>query len=72
MMLDLMTNKIRALLCMNTNMAPCIGNETRRWASANNMMNKWEKIKVKEACVLACTKEGAVITMLHASLRWLV
>ncbi len=59
-MLDLKTNKNRALLRKNTNMAPCIGNETR-WASANNMMNKWEKIE--EACDLASTEQGAVITM---------
>ncbi len=60
-MLDLnKTNTNRAPLCKNTNMAQCIGNETR-WESANNMMNKWEKIK--EECDLARAEEGAVITM---------
>ena len=40
----LKTNKNRAVLCKETDLAPTIGNETR-WASAGNMMNKYEKIE---------------------------
>ena len=56
-MLDLRTNKNRAILRQSTNLAPAIGNETR-WASGYNMMNKWEA-----DCELASADDGATIAM---------
>ena len=44
LMNKLKTNKNRTDLCKETDLAPTIGNETR-WASAGNMMNKYEKIE---------------------------
>jgi hypothetical protein len=60
-MLDLSkTNKNRAILLQNTDLAPTIGNETR-WASARNMMNKWQDIE--DACELASAKDSVNILM---------
>ena len=44
LMNKLKTNKNLADLFKETDLAPTIGNETR-WASAGNMMNKYEKIE---------------------------
>ena len=44
LMNKLKTNKNLAVLRKETDLAPTIGNETR-WASAGNMMNKYEKIE---------------------------
>ena len=59
-MLDLKTNKNRAILRQSTDLAPTIGNKTR-WASGYNMMNKWHKIKAD--CKLASADNGATIAM---------
>ncbi len=59
-MLDLRTNKNRAILQQSTDLAPTIGNETR-WASGYNMMKKWHKIKAD--CELASANDSATIAM---------
>jgi hypothetical protein len=43
-MVDFKNNKHHAILCMQTDLAPTIGVETR-WASARTMMNKYAKMK---------------------------
>jgi hypothetical protein len=59
-MLDLKTNKSRALLRTKTELAPTIGNETR-WSSSHSMMTKWGRIE--EACGAASTEDNATIVM---------
>jgi hypothetical protein len=59
-MLDLKTNKSRAVLCSKTELALTIGNETR-WSSSHSMMTKLSKIE--EACDAASTKDNAAIVM---------
>jgi hypothetical protein len=59
-MLDLKTNKSRAVLRSKTELAPTIRNETR-WSSSHSMMTKWSKIE--EACDAASTKDNATIVM---------
>jgi hypothetical protein len=59
-MVDLKTNKNRAILRQSTDLAPTICNETR-WASGYNMMNKWHKIE--DDCELASTYDDATIAM---------
>ncbi len=59
-MLDLKTNKSRAVLRSKMEVAPTIGNKTR-WSSSHSMMTKWGKLE--EACDAASTKDNATIVM---------
>jgi hypothetical protein len=59
-MLDLKTNKSRAVLRSKTELAPTVGNKTR-WLGSHSMMTKWGKIE--EACDAASTKDNATIVM---------
>jgi hypothetical protein len=60
LMNKLKTNKNRAVLRKETDIAPTIGNETR-WASAGNMMNKYEKIET--AVIEASMNDDADFSM---------
>ncbi len=60
-MLDLKTNKSRAVLRTKKELAPTIGNETR-WSSSHSMMTKWG-MKIEDACNAASTEENATIVM---------
>ena len=59
-MLDLKTNKSRAILRTKTELAPTIRNETR-WLSSHSMMSKWGKIE--DACNATSAEENATIVM---------
>jgi len=59
-MLDLKTNKNRALLWQTTDLSPTIGNKTR-WGSSHNMLYKWHAIEAD--CKLASANDGATIAM---------
>ena len=59
-LLDLKTNKNRALLRQTTDLSPTIGNETR-WGSSHNMLYKWHAIEAN--CELASANDGATIVI---------
>jgi hypothetical protein len=63
-MLDLKTNKNRAILRQTTDLSPTIGNETR-WGSSHNMLSKWHQIE--RDCELASANEDATFSMLPPS-----
>jgi hypothetical protein len=58
-MLDLKTNKSRAVLHSKTELAPTIGNETR-WSRSHSMMTKWGKIE--DTCN-AASQDNATFVM---------
>jgi hypothetical protein len=59
-MLDLKTNKNRALLRQTTDLSPTIGNEIS-WGSSHNMLYKWHATEAD--CELASANDGATIAM---------
>ena len=63
-MLDLKTNKNRAILRQTTDLSPTIGNETR-WGSSHNMLSKWHQRE--RDCELASAHEDATFSMLPPS-----